>query len=152
MTGRSLVLSTDDLRGDFFFFFFFIVGHNALMTATQVKSVKKIPSTLSHCSSVMSVIICADALMTNRLGEEGGRGLRWGWRLRGTDQNQLHAREQADSLQDKSQTEKLPGGQKLTGGPTESTTRLLEFTCPHRTEQECRLQPAHKPGAGVFRV
>lgn len=69
MTGRSLVLSTDDLSGDFFSFFF--CGSQRIDDSNTSQVSEENPLTLSHCCSVMSVIMCADALMTNRLGEGG---------------------------------------------------------------------------------
>lgn len=69
MTGRSLVLSTDDLSGDFFLFFF--CGSQRIDDSNTSQVSEENPLALSHCCSVMSVIICADALMTNRLGEGG---------------------------------------------------------------------------------
>lgn len=68
MTACSLVLSSDDLSGEFFFLFLWAT---TLWWQQCKSSLKKIPSQLLHCCSVMSVIICADALMTNRLGERG---------------------------------------------------------------------------------
>lgn len=60
MTDCSLVLSSDDLSGEFFLFLW-----------VKILWWQSSLATLLHWCSVMSVIICADALMTNRLGERG---------------------------------------------------------------------------------